>query len=148
MAADLTAKSLVDVAAAIASKEVSCLDVTDACLARAEKLQPVLNCFISLEADEARAQAKDADAALARGEIRGPLHGVPLAHKDLLYRTGKLTTCGSRVLGDFVADTTATVLQRLERAGAVNFEAQAAFLGKRFTKCFGMAFSRIAAPVP
>ena len=120
MAADVIEKSLVEVAAAIASKDVSCLEVTDACLARAEVLQPILNCFISLEPEEARAQAKDADAALARGEFRGPLHGVPLAHKDLLYRPGKVMTCGSRVLGDFVADTMATVLERLERAGAVN----------------------------
>ena len=120
MAADPTALSLVEVADAIVRKEVSCVEVTRACLARAEALQPTLNCFISLEAEEALRQAEEADAALARGEVRGPLHGVPLAHKDLLYRAGKVMTCGSRILGDFVADHTATVLERLSAAGAVN----------------------------
>ena len=123
MGADLTHLSLVDAAGAIARKEVSALEVTEACLARAEALQPTLNCFISLEAEEARNQAKEADSALARGEIRGPLHGVPLAHKDLLYRSGKVTTCGSKVLGDYVSDRTATVLARLTSAGALNLGA-------------------------
>ncbi|MCH8111991.1 MAG: amidase, partial [Proteobacteria bacterium] len=120
MVVDPTAWSLVEVAEAILGKEVSCLEVTQACLTRAETQQPTLNCFISLEADEARRQAKEADAALARGDVRGPLHGIPLAHKDLLYRAGKVATCGSRILGEFVPDYTATVLERLSAAGAVN----------------------------
>lgn len=120
MVVDPTAWSLVEVAEAILGKDVSCLEVTQACLTRAETHQPTLNCFISLEADEAGRQAKEADTALARGDVRGPLHGVPLAHKDLLYRAGKVATCGSRILGEFVPDYTATVLERLSAAGAVN----------------------------
>ena len=117
---DLSSLSLVEAAEAIRDKHASSLEVTQACLDRAHALQPFLNCFISLEGDEALAAARAADDDLARGTVRGPLHGVPLAHKDLLYRAGKVMTAGSKILADFVPETTATVLKRLERAGAIN----------------------------
>ena len=111
--------SLVEVAEAIRSKQVSSVDVTQAAIDRAEKLQPVINCFISLEAEEALKAAKEADARQARGEALGPLHGVPLAHKDMYFREGKVSTCGSKIRKDFVADTSSTALQKLDAAGAI-----------------------------
>ena len=91
-----------------------------AAIERAERLQVRLNAFISLDADRALAAADGADASLARGEIIGPLHGVPLAHKDMFYREGRIVTCGSRLRRDFVPDYTATVLARLDGAGAID----------------------------
>ena len=88
-------------------------------VARARRLQPVLNCFISLQAEAALESAAAADAALARGDAPGPLHGVPLAHKDMFYRTGHVTTCGSRIRKDFVPDHDSTALARLDKAGAI-----------------------------
>jgi aspartyl-tRNA(Asn)/glutamyl-tRNA(Gln) amidotransferase subunit A len=117
---DLCSLSLVEAAAAIQSKQVSSEEMTQDCLGRAEALQPVINCFISLEGEDALVAARAADQDLARGTVRGPLHGVPLAHKDLLYRAGKVMTGGSKILADFVPDTTATVLERLSAAGAIN----------------------------
>lgn len=119
MSDDIASLSLVDVAAAIASRELSSVEVTRACLARIERLQPVLNCFITLEAEDALAAARAADEALARGEKLGPLHGVPLAHKDMFYRAGHRCTGGSKIRRDFVPDVTATVQTRLAAAGAL-----------------------------
>ncbi len=117
---ELTHLSLTDIAEAISEKTVSSREVTEACLARIDEKQPALNAFISLEADEALAAADAADAALARGEAPGPLHGVPLAHKDMYYRAGKVSTCGSKIRRDFVPDHTATTISRLADAGALH----------------------------
>jgi aspartyl-tRNA(Asn)/glutamyl-tRNA(Gln) amidotransferase subunit A len=111
--------SLVAVAKAIASKEVSSREVTRSCLHRIAAWQPRLNAFMAIEADAALAAADVADAALAKGNARGPLHGVPLAHKDMYYDAGKIVTCGSLIRRDFVATTTSTALQRLKDAGTV-----------------------------
>ena len=109
--------SLTDVAQAIAQKRLSSREVTQSCLDRVAQWQPRLNAFMAIEADQALAAADQADAELARGEGRGALHGVPLAHKDMYYDAGKVVTCGSRIRRDFVATTTATALQRLKDAG-------------------------------
>ena len=119
MADDIHLLSLVELADAIAARQLSAVEVMTATVARAERLQPVLNCFISLQADAALERATAADAALARGEAPGPLHGVPLAHKDMFYRAGHVTTCGSRIRKDFVPDHDSTALARLDRAGAI-----------------------------
>ena len=74
---------------------------------------------MALEAEQALKAADEADAALAKGNARGALHGVPLAHKDMYYEAGKVVTCGSRIRRDFVATTTATALQRLKDAGTI-----------------------------
>ena len=80
---------------------------SDAILPRPDRgWQPHLNAFMAIEANEALKAADAADAALAKGGRRGPLHGVPLAHKDMYYEAGKLVTCGSRIRRDFVATTT------------------------------------------
>jgi len=108
--------SLVAVAKAIASKEVSSREVTKPCLDRIAQWQPRLNAFMAIEAESALAAADAADAALAKGNNKGVLHGVPLAHKDMYYEAGKVVTCGSKIRRDFVATTTSTALQRLKDA--------------------------------
>ena len=117
---DPTRLSLVAAAEAIAKGELSSRELTAACIERAERLQPTLNAFISLDPAGALAEAEAADRAVAAGNMVGPLHGVPLAHKDMYYRAGKVSTCGSKILRDFVPDITSTAISRLERAGAVH----------------------------
>ncbi|BBK34889.1 aspartyl/glutamyl-tRNA(Asn/Gln) amidotransferase subunit A [Stella humosa] len=111
---------LVGVAEAIAGRQVSSVEVTRACLEAADRLQSPLNLYIRIDGDEALAAAAQADAAIARGDRLGPLHGVPLAHKDMYYRAGRVVTCGSQIRRNWVADTTATALDRLSAAGALN----------------------------
>jgi len=111
--------SLTAVAKAIAEKQVSSHEVTRSCLHRISQWQPKLNAFMEVEAESALRAADEADAALAKGQTRGPLHGVPLAHKDMYYDAGKVVTCGSLIRRDFVASTTSTALQRLKDAGTI-----------------------------
>jgi len=111
--------SLTSVADAIAQKKFSSREVTQSCLDRVAQWQPRLNAFMAIEADAALAAADAADAVLAKGNSRGVLHGVPLAHKDMYYDAGHVVTCGSKIRRDFVATTTATALQRLKDAGTV-----------------------------
>jgi aspartyl-tRNA(Asn)/glutamyl-tRNA(Gln) amidotransferase subunit A len=111
--------SLTAIAKAIADKHVSSREVTQSCLDRIAQWQPKLNAFMAIEAEEALAAADAADAALAKGNAKGMLHGVPLAHKDMYYDKGKVVTCGSKIRKDFVATTTSTALQRLKDAGTV-----------------------------
>jgi aspartyl-tRNA(Asn)/glutamyl-tRNA(Gln) amidotransferase subunit A len=111
--------SLTSVAKAIADKRVSSREATKSCLDRIAQWQPRLNAFMAIEAEEALAAADAADAALAKGNRSGALHGVPLAHKDMYYDAGKVVTCGSKIRRDFVATTTSTALQRLKDAGTI-----------------------------
>jgi aspartyl-tRNA(Asn)/glutamyl-tRNA(Gln) amidotransferase subunit A len=117
---DLLDLDLVGAAEAIRTRQASSVEVTSACIRQVERLQPTLNCFISVEPDEALAAARRADDEIGRGVVRGPLHGVPLAHKDMLYRAGRVSTCGSKIRKDFTPGYTATVHARLDAAGAVN----------------------------
>ena len=120
MNSDITSLSLSEVAEAIRGKKLSSLEATRACIAQAERVQPRLNCFILLEADDAIKAAKKADQALTkRGAKLGTLHGVPLAHKDMYYRAGKVSTCGSKILRDYRPTVTSTVVERLYAAGAI-----------------------------
>jgi aspartyl-tRNA(Asn)/glutamyl-tRNA(Gln) amidotransferase subunit A len=111
--------SLTSVAQAIAQKRLSSREATQSCLDRIAQWQPRLNAFMAIEAEAALAAADDADAALSKGNTRGALHGVPLAHKDMYYDAGKVVTCGSRIRRDFVATVTSTALQRLKDAGTI-----------------------------
>ena len=114
---DLT---LTEAADALARGDVSSVELTRAAIARAKDLGAELNCVARLDEDDAMRAAGNADADLKKGKRRGPLHGVPLAHKDLFYLKGKVVACGSKIRRDFRPDTTATVLTRMEAAGAVN----------------------------
>jgi aspartyl-tRNA(Asn)/glutamyl-tRNA(Gln) amidotransferase subunit A len=111
--------SLAEVASAIATKRLSSHEVTRALLHRIAQWQPRLNAFMEIESEGALKAADEADAELAKGDSRGPLHGVPLAHKDMYYDAGKVVTCGSAIRRDFVAASTSTALQRLKDAGAI-----------------------------
>ena len=111
--------SLTEVAQAIAQKRLSSREATQSCLDRIAQWQPRLNAFMAIEAEAALAAADAADAALAKGDVSGALHGVPLAHKDMYYDAGKVVTCGSQIRRDFVATTTSTALQRLKDAGTI-----------------------------
>jgi aspartyl-tRNA(Asn)/glutamyl-tRNA(Gln) amidotransferase subunit A len=110
--------TLKEVAAAIRRRKLSSVELTRALLARIERWQPALNAFVRVEAEEALAAAKAADRALARRGAKGPLHGVPLAHKDMYYSAGKPAGCGSKVREGWIAPVTSTVIVRLEAAGS------------------------------
>ena len=107
------------VSEALASGKVSSLEVTEAYLRRIERYDGVLQSYITVMADAARARASEADSAGQRRERRGPLQGVPIALKDLIAVAGVRMTAGSRVLADHVPDADAFVTQRLHAAGAV-----------------------------
>jgi aspartyl-tRNA(Asn)/glutamyl-tRNA(Gln) amidotransferase subunit A len=114
----------------IAAKKVSPVELTDAVLARAEKLQPVLNCFITIAADQARAGARQAEDDVMQGKALGLLHGIPFAAKDLVNTAGVRTTFGSLHHDDNVPKEDAVAAARLKQAGAILF-------GKTTTPEFG-----------
>jgi aspartyl-tRNA(Asn)/glutamyl-tRNA(Gln) amidotransferase subunit A len=95
------------------------VDLATACLDRIERLNPVLNAFITVTHETAMAQARVAEDEIQRGEWRGPLHGIPIGLKDLIDTAGVRTTCGSALFADRVPTEDADVVQRLKRAGAV-----------------------------
>jgi len=116
---DLALRDLSEVADAIAAGRITSVQATEACLARIEAWQPRTNAFLRVYRDKALAQARLLDQELAAGKRRGPLHGVPMAHKDMYYRAGELSTGGSEIRRDWTAPVTATVLQKLDAAGVV-----------------------------
>jgi aspartyl-tRNA(Asn)/glutamyl-tRNA(Gln) amidotransferase subunit A len=118
-ASDPTEFTLRGAASAIAEGRLRAEALVDASLDRIERLQPRLNCFIRMTVETARAKARAADLAVKAGQITGPLHGVPLAHKDMFYRAGEVCSCGSKIRVDFVPGHTATVLKRLDAAGGI-----------------------------
>ena len=103
----------------IASREISCLEVLDATVERIEKLNPKLNAFITILDQSARREAKHADSLIKQGKYLGPLHGIPISLKDLIYVKGVKSTSGSKILADFVPDYDSTVTRKLRRAGAI-----------------------------
>jgi len=100
-------------------KRVTSVELTQMYLARLKKYDPVLKCVITLTEDRALVKARAADAELSRGKYRGPLHGIPWGAKDLLAVRGYKTTWGAGPFKDQVIDADATVVQRLDAAGAV-----------------------------
>jgi aspartyl-tRNA(Asn)/glutamyl-tRNA(Gln) amidotransferase subunit A len=111
--------TLEDAAALVRDRRVSPVELTEACLARIEAVEPRLNAFVTVTADVARAQAREATAEIAAGRYRGPLHGIPVAVKDLFATRGIRTTAGSRMLADWTPAEDATVVRKLRDAGAV-----------------------------
>lgn len=108
-----------ELGARLAARELSALEAVDAVLARLDALEPRLNAFVTVCAEQARDAARRADEELARGERRGPLHGVPVSVKDLFATAGVRTTGGSKILADWVPDADAAIVERLRAAGAV-----------------------------
>ncbi len=111
--------TLAQIARGLAAKDFSSVELSEALLARIEALDPQLNSFISVTAEQARAQAAAADARRAAGE-NGALLGAPIAHKDLFCTKDVLTTCASKILHNFKAPYDATVVEKLAAAGAVS----------------------------
>jgi len=109
-----------ELAERLAKRQVSSVELTRHFLSRIERLNPALNAFVTLTAEHALADAAAADRRLAQGE-RGPLLGIPLIHKDIFCTDGVKTSCGSRMLDNFVAPYDATVVERMKRAGMVYF---------------------------
>src|SRR5579859_4671915 len=110
---------LAEVAGRIARREVSSVELTRMTLERIGVLNPVLNAFITVLADEALASAAEADREIAGASYRGPLHGVPLSIKDLFWTAGIRTTAGSRVFASSVPTDDATLVRRVREAGGV-----------------------------
>jgi aspartyl-tRNA(Asn)/glutamyl-tRNA(Gln) amidotransferase subunit A len=119
LSADLTQLSLSEAMTLLRRKAVSPVDLTRACLARIERLNPALNAFITVTAEQALQQARESEAEIQRGNRRGPLHGVPLALKDLIDTAGIRTTAASAVFKDRIPTEDAEVVRRLKAAGAV-----------------------------
>ncbi len=119
---DVADWSLAEAVQGIAARQVSSRDLVVACLARIEAWQPHIRSFLSVFGESALAAADHADVALAAGRPTGPLHGVPLAHKDMFYRAGRVSTMGS-LAGPPAATATCTLLERLDRAGAIELGA-------------------------
>ncbi len=117
---ELCLLSLEDAAQLIEAKKISPVELTDAVLTRIDELNPKLNAYITVTADTARAEAKAAEAEIAAGKRRGPLHGVPIAHKDLFDTKGVRTTAGSKIFADRIPDADAAVVEKLRDAGAIS----------------------------
>jgi aspartyl-tRNA(Asn)/glutamyl-tRNA(Gln) amidotransferase subunit A len=118
-----TRLSLMEASRLVRSKRISPVELTQACLSRIEQLNPKLNAFITVTADSALTQAREAEADMQRGRWRGPLHGIPIALKDLLDTAGVRTTAASSLFKDRIPTQDAEIVRRLRTAGAV-------FLGK------------------
>jgi aspartyl-tRNA(Asn)/glutamyl-tRNA(Gln) amidotransferase subunit A len=111
--------TILETAAALRRREISSAELTAAALERIERLNPATNAMQTVMAEAARERAKQADEELARGEGRGPLHGIPVAVKDLFFTKGVRTTGGSRLFEDHVPDHDAAVVESLRAGGAV-----------------------------
>ena len=121
MSADaLSELSMTEAADAFARGEVTARALVEAMLSRLARHEAKVNSLIRLDREEALLAAHAADKARTAGQKLGPLAGVPMLHKDMYYRQGKVSTCGSRIRRDFVPPVTATVLQRLDAAGAID----------------------------
>ncbi len=133
--------SITEAAAAIAAKRLSPVELTEACLARTAKCEPQLNAFILLDAEGARAQAKAAEARIMAAGPRGPLDGIPFAHKDIYGTKGMATTAHSKVLQGHIPTEDATTVRKLAEAGIV-------MLGKLATHEFAFGGPSFDLPWP
>lgn len=129
-APDLVSKSAVELAAMIRRRAVSSAEVLEAHLKRIEQINPKVNAIVTLVPEMAREAARRADEAVAKGAALGPLHGLPIAHKDLQETRGIRTTFGTRIFKDHVPTEDSLTVARLKRAGAIT-------IGKTNTPEFG-----------
>jgi aspartyl-tRNA(Asn)/glutamyl-tRNA(Gln) amidotransferase subunit A len=111
--------SLRGLSADLASRRISAVELATLFLDRIERLNPALNAFISTDRERTLAQARAADQSLSAGSGTMPLVGIPLAHKDIFCARGWRTTCGSKILANFVAPYDAQVVEKLAAAGMV-----------------------------
>jgi len=111
--------NILEAGQALRSRRISCLELTDQCLDQIAKLNPRLNAFFTVTQDTARIQAQRLDHELANGRDRGPLHGIPIAHKDLISTKGVRTTSGSKLFRDNIPTVDAPIVEKLAAGGAV-----------------------------
>ena len=116
---DVVFQSVAELSRLIKSKQVSPVEVTEAYLTRIDNLDFKFNAYLTVCRQQALDQARQAEAAIARGEYLGPMHGIPVAVKDQLWTQGIRTTGGSRILAEFVPEEDATAVANLKKAGAV-----------------------------
>ncbi|GGE31955.1 amidase [Agaricicola taiwanensis] len=121
--ADLALLNLTEALEALEKGTATSVALTEACLARIETHNPSVNAFIRLDAEEALKAAQESDRERKAGRLKGRLHGIPLAHKDMFDRKGKVSTGGSKILQDRVATQTSTLLERLDAEGAIDLGA-------------------------
>ena len=119
-----------ELASRIRSKDLSAREVMAAHLAQIERVNPKVNAIVTLLPEQTMREAGNADEMIARGDPVGPLHGLPVAHKDLVFTRGIRTTFGSRAFKDFVPDEDSIIVERLKGAGAIT-------IGKTNTPEFG-----------
>lgn len=117
--AELTTRTITDVAPLLERREISSAELTEAMLERIAAIDPKIGSYLLVTEQLARSEARAADAAIADGDYRGPLHGIPIALKDLVNTCGIPTTCASTILRDFKPGYDAAVVERLQAAGAV-----------------------------
>ena len=118
-APDLPALTITGAARQIASRQLSPVELTEAILARIERLNPSVGAFITVTADQAMEAARAAEREIQQGRYRGPLHGIPVGVKDTYYTKGIRTTAASPVLQDFIPDFDAAIVERLKAGGAI-----------------------------
>ena len=119
MSADLHFMTIAEMATAIESKKISPVDLTEALLQRIESIDPQLNAFVTVTGDQALAAARQAEAEIAAGRYRGPMHGIPFALKDIYDTKGVLTAGGSRTAENRIPDEDATTTAKLLDAGGI-----------------------------
>lgn len=120
---ELSTLSAIDLAKAIATRKISSVEATERAIDRLKPVHDACNAVVAFETEAALSAARKADAAVAKGGPLGPLHGVPLAHKDMFDRRGRIPSWGGRIHRDEPCTTDATVIQRLEAAGALQIAA-------------------------
>jgi aspartyl-tRNA(Asn)/glutamyl-tRNA(Gln) amidotransferase subunit A len=116
---DILNWSLSALSSAIQNKSVSPVEVTNKLLKRIEEVNPIINSYITVLFEEAKESALAAEQEITAGNWKGPLHGIPIGVKDIIYKKNIKTTMGSAIFKDFVPDYDAAVVERLKQAGAV-----------------------------
>ncbi|UCD58358.1 MAG: Asp-tRNA(Asn)/Glu-tRNA(Gln) amidotransferase subunit GatA [Candidatus Hydrogenedentota bacterium] len=119
MSNELSRMSVTELAPKIKSRKVSPVELTHSVLERIEKLDPVLNAYITVDSEGALKAARTAERQISRGRYLGPLHGIPVSLKDLYQTKGLRTTAGSKILRDWIPDADATAVTKLRAAGAI-----------------------------
>ncbi|MCB0107292.1 MAG: amidase [Caldilineaceae bacterium] len=138
---DLALAPITELASLIQSRQLSSLELTQQMLQRIADLDRRFHAYVTVTTDLALAQARAADAAIHAGNYRGPLHGIPIALKDLCYTKGIATTCGAQMFGDFVPEQDGTVTRKLADAGTV-------LLGKLHMTEFALRWHHPYRPIP
>ena len=117
--ADILELGLSDLGKLLAARKLSSLETVQAALARLEQLEPKLNAFITVMREQALSAANKADGEIARGDYRGPLHGVPVTIKDMFETAGVRTTGASKIFADWIPEKDSALVEKLRVAGAI-----------------------------